>query len=192
MAKARKGSSSRLRIIGGEWRSRQLPFVEVPGLRPTPDRVRETLFNWLQADIAGSHCLDLFAGTGALGFESLSRFAASVTFVEPDSRAFSHIQATLGQLEHSAPVIKGTAEAFLGRNEQAFDIVFVDPPFDAACQLEIMSALRPQHVADGALVYMEAPSRQAFDDEWPPGFQLHREKQFGDVSARLFRVSQDS
>ena len=97
MAK-RKGSNNRIRIIGGEWRSRQLPFIEVPGLRPTPDRVRETLFNWLQGRVTGARCLDLFSGSGAIAFEALSRYAAEVVFVEKHAKVAQQLRENLASL----------------------------------------------------------------------------------------------
>lgn len=165
-----------------------MPVVQ--GLRPTGDRVRETLFNWLQPHIADKRCLDLFAGTGAIGLEALSRYAASVTFVEPNSVAFSQIESSLRLLDDNAGFCQKTsAEQFLANNNQPFDIVFVDPPFENEAQMPIMQELIRGHLSSSALVYVEAPSRQSFVDSWPAGFDLYREKQFGDVSARLFKVS---
>ena len=185
-------STGQIRIVAGQWRGRKLPVPNVAGLRPTGDRVRETLFNWLQGDIAGSRCLDLFAGTGALGFESLSRYAKSVDFVEPHGVANAQIKSSLAQLGHAASVHQCTADAFLTSNQATFDIIFIDPPFALQCQEDILQLLYPRHASDGALVYMEAPSRQAFSQNWPPGFEIRREKQFGDVTARLFEINKDS
>jgi 16S rRNA (guanine966-N2)-methyltransferase len=186
-------SSGQIRIIAGKWRGRKVPVPEVQGLRPTGDRVRETLFNWLQPHIAGTHCLDLFAGTGAIGLEALSRYAASVTFVEPNGVAFSHVESSLRLLDDSAGSCRKTsAERFLAENNQPFDIVFVDPPFENEAQIHILQELSRGHLASPALVYVEAPSRQSFAQSWPIGFELHREKQFGDVTARLFRVTENT
>lgn len=185
-------STGQVRIVAGQWRGRKLPVPEVEGLRPTGDRVRETLFNWLQSDISGSRCLDLFAGTGALGFESLSRYAKSVDFVEPHRVASAQIKSSLAELGQVADVHQCTAEAFLASNNSTFDIIFIDPPFAMQCQEDILQLLYPRHASDGALVYMEAPSRQVFSENWPPGFNMRREKQFGDVTARLFEISKDA
>lgn len=181
-------STGQVRIVAGQWRGRKLIVPDVAGLRPTGDRVRETLFNWLQSAIAGSRCLDLFAGTGALGVESLSRYAASVDFVEPNALAHSQLKKSLAELGKAADVHRCTAEEFLATNAQAFDIVFIDPPFAFACQVDVLEMLIPDHLSDNALVYMESPSQQKFDENWPPGYEIRREKQFGDVTARLFEV----
>ncbi|MDB4222454.1 16S rRNA (guanine(966)-N(2))-methyltransferase RsmD [Granulosicoccus sp.] len=183
-------SFGQVRIIAGKWRGRKLPVPVVTGLRPTGDRVRETLFNWLQPHIADSHCLDLFAGTGAIGLEALSRYAASVTFVEPNGLAFSQLESSLRLLDDNAGTCRQTtAERFLSDSDQPFDIVFVDPPFEIEAQMPILQALNKGHLSSSALVYMEAPRRQAFTEGWPTGYELCREKQFGDVSARLFKIS---
>lgn len=202
-----------VRIIAGQWRGRKLEVADVEGLRPTGDRVRETLFNWLQADIAGAHCLDLFAGSGALGFEALSRYAASVTFVEPDRSAQIALESAcrLLNVERSAQAISdmastadqakvhihaGTAEHALAqwRSQSmppAFNLIFIDPPFDMACQWSVLEILVPDFVADNALIYVEAPyvsgENQAEQGLWPAGCSLVREKRFGDVQARLLR-----
>ena len=189
----RSKSFGQVRIIAGKWRGRKLPVPLVQGLRPTGDRVRETLFNWLQPYIADKHCLDLFAGTGAIGLEALSRYAASVTFVEPNGSALPHIQTSLKTLECTSGIChQTTAESFLANNQQAFDIVFVDPPFESEAQMPILQELNKGHLSSSAFVYMEAPKRQNFTDAWPSGFELYREKQFGDVSARLFTVGDSS
>jgi 16S rRNA (guanine966-N2)-methyltransferase len=126
----RAGSTRLLRIIGGTWRGRKLRFPAAAAIRPTPDRVRETLFNWLQAAIPGAHCLDLFAGSGALGLEALSRGAAQVTFVDQDEAAAAALRARLTEWQaHGAEVVRGDALRFLGRPAQACDVVFLDPPF---------------------------------------------------------------
>lgn len=165
-----------------------MPVPELNGLRPTGDRVRETVFNWLQPYIAGRHCLDLFAGTGALGFESLSRLAASVTFIEPHPMAFRYLcdsAALLGV--PSSNLVQTTADHFLSRNQQRFDLVFVDPPFDQMIQWQILDSLAPSHLAPGALVYVESPVRQPLPANWPAGCEIHKEKVFGEVCSRIFR-----
>ncbi len=168
-----RNTAGQVRIIAGQWRGRKLAVADVAGLRPTGDRVRETLFNWLQADIAGSQCLDLFAGSGALGFEALSRFAASSTFVEPDPHAFSTLQASADGLELTndarARLMQTTANQFLAGNRQPFDIVFVDPPFGDNLQWDIIASLIPDHLAPNAMIYVESPSGQIVPDQWPEG-----------------------
>jgi len=174
--------------------------------------VRETLFNWLQADVAGAHCLDLFAGSGALGFEALSRYAQTVTFVEPDARArdnlghscrlldISVVEKTVFLPESGKPtsptacLYAGTARSAIGSwcqpeaNVQ-FDLVFIDPPFDMACQWEMLACLVPLLVADGAWIYIECPRNQPMPEQLPAGCDVVREKRFGDVVARLLRYS---
>jgi len=183
-------SNGQVRIVAGQWRGLKINVPDVNGLRPTGDRVRETLFNWLQPYIAGSNCLDLFAGTGALGVESLSRYAASVVFVEPDRLASSNIRSNLEQLGQPSSVQTTTAETFLERNDQRFDIVYIDPPFDAKSQWSTLILLADGHLSTDAMVYMEAPTKQEFPENWPDGYEIHREKRFGDVTARLFRTTE--
>ena len=125
------GGRNSVRIIGGGWRGRRITFPDVPGLRPTPDRVRETLFNWLQHDIAGARCLDLFAGSGALGLEALSRGAKELVFVEQSVAASRALQEQLARLgaERRSQVVEMGAARYLRGAAPAFDIVFLDPPF---------------------------------------------------------------
>lgn len=147
---------SRIRIIGGEWRSRLIDVSTVKGLRPTPDRVRETLFNWLGQDLDGLCCLDLFAGSGALGFEAASRGAASVTMVEQDAVAWAALQANIKTLQTSrVQLVRGDALKFAGSAVQPFDVVFLDPPYRAGW-IERMVPLLPKLLSDDGLVYVEA------------------------------------
>ena len=121
---------SRVRIVGGEWRSRLLEVAGVPGLRPTPDRVRETLFNWLGQDLDGQHCLDLFAGTGILGFEAASRGAGAVVLVERDPRALDALYKAAKTLQASqVEIVRGDAVRFAQTTPRSFDGVFLDPPY---------------------------------------------------------------
>lgn len=119
----------RIRIIAGQWRGRFIPVPDSPGLRPTPGRVRETLFNWLAHEVEGARCLDLYAGTGALGIEALSRGADSVTFIEPSKLLVPALRSQLEALGAAATVHQTTAEQFLDDTSDRFDIVFADPPF---------------------------------------------------------------
>src|SRR5277367_3125267 len=125
------GGRNSVRIIGGGWRGRRVSFPDIPGLRPTPDRVRETLFNWLQHSVAGSRCLDLFAGSGALGLEALSRGAREVVFVDQAQAAISHLQTQISRLDAVARtrIMGEDAGRYLRTSPEVFDIVFLDPPF---------------------------------------------------------------
>ncbi len=193
----KKSALGELRIIAGQWRGRRVPVATVPGLRPTGDRVRETLFNWLQMQAPGSHCLDLFAGTGALGLEAASRGAASVTFVEPNEVAARQIEASLALLSADASLIlkRMAAAEFLELNQQAFDIVFVDPPFAENLQFETLAQLLSGHLAAGALIYVEAPKKndllsQLEQSAFAQSVELSKQKTFGDVMVFLFTFSQ--
>lgn len=199
-----------VRIIGGSFRGRKLAVPDINGLRPTSDRVRETLFNWLQGDIAGAHCLDLFAGSGALGFEALSRYAQNVTFVEPDVVAYRNLIASGQMLDvtrDDEPAATGTEQGacfYNGSAQEAvekwlasgsapvYDIVFIDPPFQLACQWSILDKLETSLLADGALIYIEAPTHQVCPDPLPQSIELLREKRFGEVSARLLQYAKQS
>jgi len=182
-------AAGRIRIIGGTFRGRRLAVADVAGLRPTGERVRETLFNWLQPHLPGARCLDLFAGSGALGIEALSRGAAHVTFVEPEARARTVLDAALATLDAGprGRTVRGTADAFLASSDTPFDLVFVDPPFDLACQADVLAALAAAHLAPDARVYVEAPTRQPWPETLPDGLELSRERAFGEVTARLIR-----
>jgi len=163
-------------------------------LRPTGDRLRETLFNWLQPEIVGSRCLDLFAGSGALGLEAASRGAKEVTLVEADRLAAAAIRRAIETLQASgsACLERSTANAWLAANTRPCDIVFVDPPFDLACQSDMLRQLAASHLLDGALVYVEAPRAQANESELPDGLVTERERAFGDVMARLYRYRRNN
>ena len=150
-----------MRIIGGVWRGRRLRFPPSPEIRPTPDRVRETLFNWLAPRVPGARCLDLFAGSGALGLEALSRGAAHVIFVERDAAAAREISARLTEWGAQGATVERTdARGFLERTPVApFDIVFLDPPFASTLLDEAAARLEQGGwLADGALIYVECPA----------------------------------
>jgi len=145
-----------VRIIAGEWRGRRLTIADGKVVRPTPDRVRETLFNWLQPSIVGARCLDLFAGTGALGFEALSRGAAEAWFVEQDAVLVDALKAAAGKFGVAPRVTRRDVLAFLREPAATqFDVVFLDPPY--ALPVEPLLALLPPWLAPGALVYVERP-----------------------------------
>jgi 16S rRNA (guanine966-N2)-methyltransferase len=184
-------ATSRLRIIGGQWRGRKLVFAPAPGLRPTPDRVRETLFNWLAPFVHGARCVDLFAGSGALGLEALSRGAAYCDFVDASEGAVRQIEAhlaTLGAGEkgrcHAIPALQ-----FLQRAASGYDIVFIDPPFDSDLLARACALLAGRQLLnEGALVYTESAA-EGGPPLVPPGWNLHREKRAGGVGFRLFIVA---
>ncbi len=184
---APRGAPGKLRIIGGLYRSRRLRILPRPGLRPTPDRVRETLFNWLGQDLTGLACLDLFAGTGALGFEAASRGARKVVMVERDREAraeLEHNRATLGAAQVS--VTGGDAEAYLAGRDGAFDVVFLDPPFRQNVLPGVLAKL-PSRLVPGARVYVES---DAPVDAAPPWTELKRGRA-GQVSFQLLRWDGD-
>lgn len=187
---SRAKSGSQLRIIGGQWRGRRLGFTPAPGLRPTGDRVRETLFNWLTADIHGARCLDLFAGSGALGLEALSRGAGHCDFVDTSDRALTDIQGHLQALGASdrGRCHRLGALDFLARDYGPWDILFLDPPFNSSLMSPVCSALATgSALAQGALVYMEMGLREDLPD-LPPSWELYRDKKAGEVRYCLFVV----
>lgn len=177
-----------LRIIGGQWRGRKLTFPAVEGLRPTGDRVRETLFNWLAPLLPDALCLDLFAGSGALGLEALSRGARSATLVEKDPVAATQLRANLRTLgSDRGRVLNEDSLRWLKREPptQPFDVVFVDPPFDLDLWQESIERLaRPGWLARDATVYIE--SAPALEPVLPDNWQLHRDKTTGQVRYRLY------
>ena len=179
----------RVRIIGGAWRGRRLSVPPLAGLRPTADRVRETLFNWLAPELAGARCLDLFAGSGALGLEALSRGAAGCDFVETQAPAVSALRAALGVLgaEDRGSVHAIDALSFLAvAAATPWDIVFLDPPFDSDLLDDAVAALlEGQHLAAGALVYIEHSREQG--PTIPPSLSLHRQQQTPALVYALYR-----
>ncbi len=186
-----KSQAGRLRIVAGNWRSRLLDIADVDGLRPTGERIRETLFNWLTPTIEGSHCLDLFAGTGALGLEALSRGATKVVFVEKSAAAARQLRTNIGILEaRGASVLQQDAAGFL-RNApgQRFDIVFLDPPFALDALEETCRLLAETgHLADNALVYIE-DDRSRDEPELPQRWQVLKDKTAGNVRYRLAQAT---
>jgi 16S rRNA (guanine966-N2)-methyltransferase len=181
---SRPGGAGRLRIIGGRWRSRLIAFDPGRGVRPTPDRVRQTLFDWLAPRIEGAHCLDLFAGSGALGLEALSRGAATCTFVDAGGTQIAAINAALLALGAAgqAEVLAGDARAWLARDRRRYEIVFVDPPYGSGLLEPVLQAL-PRHLAGGNRVFLEWP--EAARPRLPPGAEILREKAAGQVSYAL-------
>lgn len=188
MPRAKPGS---LRIIGGDWRSRKLPVADVPGLRPTPDRVRETLFNWLQNDIAGARCLDVFAGSGALGFEAASRGAREVVMLEMDRLAAKVLADNIRLLQASNIRLQQTdAMQWLNNKGEGFDIVFIDPPYSSELQAQTCRLLEQQHwLNDNAFIYLELSSQQALP-ELPQNWQILKGKKAGEVGYYLIQLQQ--
>jgi 16S rRNA (guanine966-N2)-methyltransferase len=153
---ARHAPPGSVRIIAGEWRGRRIPILAETAVRPTPDRVRETVFNWLQAKVEGARVLDLYAGTGALGFESLSRGAAEAWFVEQDARLVEALYAQAETFGAQPRIVRQDSAAFLrGRPTQRFDVVFLDPPY--ALAVEPLLELLPAWLAEEGITYVERP-----------------------------------
>ena len=180
-----------MRIIGGQWRRTKLPVADKPGLRPTPDRVRETLFNWLGQDLSGWRAADAFAGTGVLGFEAASRGAAEVLLVEQDAALVAQLRAIKERLKADAVrVQRGDGVAALrALAPRSIDLVLLDPPFDAAELFAPALAAAARTVRADGFVYLEAP--QAWDDAAlaESGLRLHRHLKAGAVHAHLLRRS---
>lgn len=186
-----KRSSHQVRIIAGQLRGSKLQVLDRPGLRPTADRARETLFNWLQPVLSGARVLDLFAGTGALGIEAFSRGAASLTLVETDAATVRALQENLHRLKVQATVNATPAPAVLGRLPHAFDLVFVDPPFAAGLWTDTLAHLEASgKLAASAWIHVEAPVGTAYTV--PATWSLWREGRFGAVSIRLYRRGLES
>lgn len=177
-----------VRIIAGEWRGRRLKVPEVKDLRPTPDRVRETLFNWLAPYIAGAHCLDLFAGSGVLGFEVLSRGAASVVLVDASPVVVQSIKEQLVQFKASgADVYRADIPAQLQKPLQPFDIVFVDPPYQSGLLLPTCHHLEAHgFLAENALLYLEA-AEPIKDNDLPSNWRMVKTKEAGQVAYHLVK-----
>jgi 16S rRNA (guanine966-N2)-methyltransferase len=195
---AKSEPPKKVRIIGGLWRSRLLSVVDLPGLRPTTDRIRETLFNWLGQDLSGLDCLDLFAGTGALGLEAASRNAASVTLLEKDKKAYTNLQANFNLLQ-SSPIsgqveilCRDSLEFLKQQTDHSSHLVFIDPPFQDWALLErsVIEAARVCDDSKGGGIYVEFPSSryreevEALIPEWHCGKYLEA----GAVKACLFRL----
>ena len=190
-SKPAPAGAGEVRIIGGQWRRTRLPVATKPGLRPTPDRVRETLFNWLGQDLTGWRCLDAFAGTGALGLEAASRGAASVQLIEQDAALVAQLQTLCQRLQASTvQVRRGDGVAQLRQCPPAsLDLVLIDPPFDSdlfqpALQAAV-ATLAPQ-----GFIYLEAPSAWSDAALEPLGLALHRHLRAGAVHAHLLVLRQ--
>ncbi len=185
---SKSGKSNSVRIIAGDWRGRRLQVADVPGLRPTGDRGRETLFNWLQPWIPTADCADLFAGTGALGFEAASRGAASVLMIEKHPLAQAVLRQSIEQLQ--AEQVKLHAGGAMTLIEEfkpdSFDLVFVDPPFDSNLGGLVLERLHKKGaVRRGGFVYIESPASRTIAP--PQGWSVWRDQQLGEVRMQLFR-----
>ncbi|EPL6453795.1 MULTISPECIES: 16S rRNA (guanine(966)-N(2))-methyltransferase [Providencia] len=176
-----------IRIIGGKWRGRKLPVRDSEGLRPTTDRIKETLFNWLMPVIRDARCLDCFAGSGSLGFEALSRFAQSVTFIELDKQNAQLLTENKARLQaDDATVVTNSSLTVLSQQGTPFDVVFIDPPFRKGLLNETIQLLeKNQWLADESWIYVESEAESPLTD-LPTNWQLHREKIAGQVAYRLF------
>jgi 16S rRNA (guanine(966)-N(2))-methyltransferase RsmD len=190
-----------VRIIGGQWRRTWIPVASVPGLRPTPDRVRETLFNWLGQDLTGWRVLDLFAGTGVLGFEAASRSALSVAMVERDPHVLEALRATRERLNATQVAVEAGDALIVGRRlalkqPRGFDLILLDPPFGAGWPQRVRPLLGPL-LADGGWVYLEAEAALATQAGEPEawagaGFTLARSGSAGRVHYHLLQFQSSS
>jgi len=196
MAKRKnKGKSQvgRLRIVAGNWRSRLLDVADVEGLRPTSERIRETLFNWLSPRLQGARCLDLFAGTGALGLEALSRGAGSAVFVERSPVAARQLRSNIEILKAGAANVdeKSASDYLRSASGPPFDLVFLDPPFAAGLLEETCRLLSESQVlATGALIYLEQ-DKKGVEPKLPAGWQLQKNKTAGNVRYMLAQAGED-
>jgi len=182
---------SRVRIVGGAWKRTLLPVADLPGLRPTPDRVRETLFNWLGQDLSGWRCLDLYAGTGVLGFECASRGAARVVLVERDPRALAGLRAVRDRLDAgSVEIVAGDAQAALDRAGGPFDLVLLDPPYGSGELARVLPRVATR-LAPGGAVYVES-DRPLVQGAPPlagePAWGVHRAARAGRVHYHLLHA----
>ncbi|MGA9572962.1 MAG: 16S rRNA (guanine(966)-N(2))-methyltransferase RsmD [Lysobacterales bacterium] len=185
---SKSGKNNSVRVIGGDWRGRRLPVADVPGLRPSGDRCRETLFNWLQPWILAADCADLFAGTGALGFEAASRGAASVLMIEKHPRAQEVLRQSIEQLQAvQVNLHEGGAMSMIEEfKADSFDIVFVDPPFDSNLAGLVLERLdKTGCVRRSGFVYVESPALKGIAP--PPGWRVWRDQELGEVRMQLFR-----
>jgi 16S rRNA (guanine966-N2)-methyltransferase len=175
---------NRVRIIAGKWRSRIVKFPAAAQLRPTPDRVRETLFNWLGQDLHGQSCLDLFAGSGALGFEALSRGAARVVMVERDRQIATGLRESARTLDAELDIVEGEALGYLQSGGEKFDVAFVDPPYASDLAASALKKL-PARLNPGARVYVETDEPLAVEAPW----RVLREGRAGAVRYALYELA---
>ena len=180
--------SNTVRINAGEWRSRLLKFPDAQGLRPTPERVRQTVFNWLGQDLTGQVCLDLFAGTGVMGFEALSRHAKSVVMVEKAMPVYKAILDNKSTLKADAALVLNIdALGFLDKNQQLFDVIFLDPPYHQGWLEKVLAQL-PKHLSPQGVVYVEAEYALADSEIW----QVLKQSKAGNVFYHLIKLRHDT
>ena len=187
-APGRPARQNEVRIVGGQWKRSKLPVADLPGLRPTPDRVRETLFNWLGQDLTGWRCLDAFAGSGALGFEAASRGAAEVVLIERERQLVAALNAVKQRLDAvHLRVENADALAWMACCAPAsFELIFIDPPFDAALLEPALRAAAPL-VVPGGFVYVESGAALEPQGWVPNDLALHRQSRAGAVHFHLLR-----
>jgi len=182
-------ATGKIRIIGGKWRSRKINFPQIPGLRPTHDRIRETLFNWLMSDIEGANCLDLFAGSGALGFEALSRGAKHVTFIDNSPKVISALKQNVVTLEAASMVniIQTECPSVMHLKQAPFHIVFLDPPFYQGLLAPTLEWLEEnRYIKPGALIYVEA-EKTLTTLPIPNDWEVFKQKKTASVSYALLK-----
>lgn len=184
----KKQQQNSVRIIAGKWRGRKLHFLDAEGLRPTPNRVRETIFNWLQPVIAGSVCIDCFAGSGALGFEAASRGAKKVTLVDPNPVAVRQLKQNKEKLEaENIEIITNSAVDYFQENIHEADVVFLDPPFSSNLLQTTLEIIIDRNILkSGGVVYLEYPANN--QPEPPQGWRWRRQKKTGDVCYGLISL----
>ena len=188
---AKSSNKGSIRIIAGIHRGRKLPVLMVEGLRPTTDRVKETVFNWLMPYIQDSICLDCFAGSGGLGFEALSRGASQVSFVELNKMAVKQLQDNQRLLKaNNVSIIQNDALSFISKTTQKFDVIFLDPPFRKGLVEQAAQLLNEHSCAENALIYVEMESEQN-EQQLPSCWQLLKEKVAGQVVYRLYQKISD-
>ncbi|RBW43666.1 16S rRNA (guanine(966)-N(2))-methyltransferase RsmD [Psychromonas sp. B3M02] len=178
-----------IRLISGQWRGKKLPVKDKQGLRPTTDRTKETLFNWLMHDIRDANCLDCFSGSGSLGFEALSRYCQSCTFLELDKQVATQLKNNIGTLKaENAQVIQGDSLRYLTQTaEQQYDVVFVDPPFNLGLAQPCIDQLEAQgYLTDNSLIYVEVENTLT-NLNFPHNWVLLKEKNAGQVRYQLFK-----
>jgi len=185
----KKQSSGFIRIISGQWKGKKLPVKDKQGLRPTTDRTKETLFNWLMHDVRNANCLDCFSGSGSLGYEALSRYSESCTFLELDKQVAQQLQLNIDTLKtEKAQVIQGDSLKYLAQPaKQQFDLVFIDPPFNLGLAQPCIEQLESQgHLTSDSLIYLEVENSLT-NLQIPDNWQLLKEKSAGQVRYQLFR-----
>jgi len=193
MAKKKKpnqthSGAGNIRIIGGQWKGRKLPVVQVQGLRPTPDRVRETLFNWLQGSLYQARCLDLFAGSGAIGFEAASRGAAELVLVEKNPKAAQQLMQNINLLKADKVLLEiNDAYDYLALETQPFDIIFLDPPFRQGHLNKVLDKIFAQNLlTKSGLIYLEQERENLLDLScW--NLQVHKQTKAGQLDAFLLK-----